>query len=97
MNIIIDEKVKKYLDSMGRDSVTIYSEIIGSCWSPMPELFVKLREPEVSDDYNKFESDGVNIYIFKDAKLGDTLKLKMSEHVSDLPNKEIAVEGIDLS
>ena len=31
MNIIIDEKVKKYLDSMGRDSVTIYSEIIGSC------------------------------------------------------------------
>jgi len=39
--------------------------------------------------------DNITIYIFKEANLRDTVRFKMAEYASDLPDKEIDVEGID--
>lgn len=96
MEIVIDDKVKQYLSSLGKKAITIYTEIVGSCWSPRPEIFVRTREPEASEDYELFEVDNFKVYLFKGANTGDNININMSEQASDLPNKEITVEGIDL-
>lgn len=96
MEIVIDNEVKQYLSSLGKKAITIYTEIVGSCWSPRPEIFVRTREPEAPEEYELFEVDNLKVYLFKGAKTRDNIKIKMSEQASDLPNKEIAVEGIDL-
>lgn len=96
MDIIIDDKVKEYLRSLGKRAITIYTEIVGSCWSPRPEIFVRTREPEALEEYKLFEVDGFKVYLFNEAKIEDNIKIKMSEQVSDLPNKEIAIIGINL-
>lgn len=31
MNIVINDRVKKYLNDMGRNILTVYTEKIGSC------------------------------------------------------------------
>lgn len=31
MEIVIDDKVKQYLSSLGKKAITIYTEIVGSC------------------------------------------------------------------
>lgn len=97
MEIIVDDNVKKYLRSLGKRAITIYTEVVGSCWSPRPDIFVRTREPEAPENYNLYDVDNINIFLFKEANVGDKVRIKMSEHFSDLPNKEIAVEGISLS
>lgn len=97
MEIIIDDNVKQYLRTLGKNTITIYTEIVGSCWSPRPEIFVRTREPEAPEDYKFYDEDNIKIFLFKEAKAGDRIIIKMSDYASDLPNKEITVEGIDLS
>lgn len=97
MNIIIDEKAKEKLDMMGKNVMTIYLEPVSSCWSPTPEIFVRLNEPEAPDEYNIFEVDDIKIYLYKNAKLtGDTLKIKIAKYSSDLANKEFDVHGLNI-
>ncbi len=55
------------------------------------------REPEATEDYDLFKIENINVYLYKGAKIADNIKVTMSEQFSDLPNKEIAVEGIELS
>ncbi len=97
MNIIIDDKVRNYLRSLGKRAITIYTEIVGSCWSPRPEIFVRTREPEATEDYDLYNIDNIKVYMFKGANTREEVIIKMSDQVSDLPDKEIAVEGIALS
>lgn len=96
MEIIIDDKAKQYLKTLGKNALTIYTEIVGSCWSPRPEIFVRTREPEALENFKLYNLDNIKIYLFKEAKTGEKIKIKMSDYASDLPNKEIAVEGIDI-
>lgn len=58
---------------------------------------MRTREPEVLEDYNFYDVDNIKIFLFKEAKMRETIRIKMSENASDLPDKEITVEGIDLS
>lgn len=97
MKIIISEKAKEKLNMMGKSTMTIYTEIVGSCWSPVPEVFVGLREPEASDKYNMYEIDGIKIYLYKEAVLiRDTIKIETAEYSSDLANREFDVYGLKL-
>lgn len=97
MNIVITEDVKQYLENLRRRTLTIYTEIIGSCWSPRPEIFVRTREPEALEDFREYIVDGIKVYLFKDAKADKEIIVDMSNQASDLPNKEISVQGINLS
>lgn len=97
MEIIIDNRVKEYLRSIGKRTITIYTEIVGSCWSPRPEIFVRTKEPEAPENYRLFKVDNIDVYLYNDIVAEDKIEIKMSEQVSDLPNKEITVEGIELS
>lgn len=96
MEITIDDKVKKYLRDMDRDSLTIYIEKIGSCWQPTNEVFVKTMKPEALEDYVEYQADGINIFFHKEINISNTVEIRISEYVSDLPNKEIEVKGIEL-
>ncbi|WP_425447806.1 hypothetical protein [Dethiothermospora halolimnae] len=51
-------------------------------------------KPGALEEYNKFDVEGITVYINNKIEMEDTIKVRMSEVVSDLPNKEIAVEGI---
>jgi len=97
MNIIIDDKVKERLRMMGKKSITVYTAAVGSCWSPRPEIFVRLNEPVARDKYDMFEVDGINIYLYKEAELtDDTLRIEPAKYVSDLADKEFDVHGLKL-
>lgn len=97
MEIVIDGKVKEYLRGIGKRTITIYTEIVGSCWSPRPEIFIRTGEPEAPENYRLFKVDNINVYLYNDLKTENKIEVKMSEQFSDLPNKEITVEGIELS
>ncbi|WP_176967820.1 hypothetical protein [Proteiniborus ethanoligenes] len=58
---------------------------------------MRTREPVALEDFQEYDVDGIKVYLFKDAKVDKEIILEMSKQVSDLPNKEIAVKGIDLS
>lgn len=63
----------------------------------MPEIFVRLNEPEALDEYNMYEIDGIKVYLYKEAKLtGDTIEIKPTEYSSDLANREFDVYGLEL-
>lgn len=96
MKIIIKDKVREYLKLREKNNLTIDLEDPRGCWEPVPEIFVRPREPEASENYNVYELDGIKVYIYKGAKTKDVLTIKMSERVSDLADKEIEVEGIDI-
>ncbi len=97
MNIILDEKVKERLTMMRRNAITIYTAVIGSCWSPRPDVFVRLNEPSAHDKYNIFEVEDIKVYLYKEAELtGDTLRIEPAKHVSDLADKEFDVYGLKI-
>lgn len=58
---------------------------------------MRTREPEATEDFDLYNIDNIKVYLFKEANVGEKVTIKMSEQTSDLPDKEIAVEGIDLS
>lgn len=68
-----------------------------SCWSPRLDIFVRLREPEVLEKYDKFEVDGINIYLYKDAILkGDSIEIEIPKYASDLAGKDFDVHGLEI-
>lgn len=97
LKIVISPEVKNYLKIMGKRTMTIYSEIMSSCWSPRPDIFVSLKEPVVPKKYNKYEVDGINIYLYKEAVItGDTIEIELAKHASDLANKDFDVYGLEI-
>lgn len=97
LNIVISQEAKDHLRTMGRRTMTIYAKIMSSCWSPRPDIFVSLKEPVVPEEYNKYEVDGLNIYIYKEAVLiGDSIEIELAKHASDLANKDFDVYGLDI-
>ena len=54
-----------------------------------------MEEPEVPENYDKFEVDGINIYLYKDAVLeGDSIEIELAEYGSDLPDKDFDIHGL---
>lgn len=97
MNIIISPKAKEQLSIMGKNTMTIYTEAVSSCWSPRAEIFVKLKEPEALEKYNMYEVDGIKVYLYKEAiPSGDTIEIAPAKYSSDLANKEFDVYGLEL-
>lgn len=97
MNIIIKEDVKNHLRMMGRKDMTIYTKLMTSCWSPRPEIFVSLREPVVPKDYNLYQVDGINVYLYKEAILeGDAVEISLAKRASDIANKDFHIKGLFL-
>ena len=97
MNIIISQEAKEQLSMMGKNVMTIYAEAVTSCWSPRPEIFVRLKEPEALNEYNMYEIDGIKVYLYKDAILtGDAIEIEPAKYSSDLPYKEFDVHGLKL-
>ena len=77
--------------------MTIYSKIMTSCWSPRPDIFVKLKEPEVPEEYNKYEVDGINIFLYKEAVVkDDSIEIQLAKRGSDLPNKDFDIHGLEI-
>lgn len=97
VNIHISEEAKEYLRGMGKNTMTIYTEMISSCWSPRPEIFVRLKEPEALEEFDLFIVDGINIYLYKDAiAANNTIEVRPARYISDLANKEFDVLGLNL-
>lgn len=77
--------------------MTIYPKLLTSCWSPREEIFVKLKEPGVLEDYDKFEIDGISVYLYKDAVLtGDSIEVAMAKKGSDLAGQDFDVHGLEI-
>lgn len=53
-------------------------------------------KPEALEDYVEYQADGINIFFHKEINVSNTVEIRISEYVSDLPNKEIEVKGIEL-
>lgn len=97
MNIVINEGTHKILKDLRKNVMTIYSEIPFGCWSSMPEVFVRLKEPEAQNDYNLYEVDGIKVFLFKDAKsINNTIEIIPAKYSSDLIDKEFEVIGLKL-
>lgn len=97
MNIIISPEVKDFIRARGSRTITIYPKLLTSCWSPREEIFVKLREPGVPEDYNKHEVEGLEVYLYKDAiVVGDSIEINLSKKGSDIAGQELQVEGLDI-
>jgi hypothetical protein len=63
----------------------------------MPEIFVRLNEPEALDEYDMYEIDDIKVYLYKEAILtGDTIEIKPAKYSSDLANREFDVYGLEL-
>lgn len=51
----------------------------------------------VPEEYIKYEVDGVNIYLYKEAVLkGDSIEIKVAKSASDLADKDFDVFGLEV-
>lgn len=58
---------------------------------------MRLKEPDVPENYNKYEVDGINIFLYKEAVLkGNSIEIELAKHASDLANKDFDVHGLEL-
>ena len=97
MNINMTQEVKDYLRMRGSKTITIFTKLVSGCWSPTLDIFVKLREPGVLEKFNKYEVDGLNIFIDKEAVLtGDTIEIELPEQDLGLSDKHFDVHGLKI-
>lgn len=96
MNIIIDEDVLSVLKSRRKNVLTIDYGILSSCWSIMPEIFIRLKNPSDSNKFEKYTKNNLDIYINKDLSLKDEVRIKFPKYISDLSDKEFEASGISL-
>lgn len=97
LKINISEDARTRVRMMGRKDMTIFSKLMTSCWSPRPDIFVSLKKPGLPEDFNKFELDGLDIYIFKEAIFqGDSIQIELAKGGSDIANKDFDIKGIIL-
>lgn len=60
-------------------------------------ISVKLKEPEVPENYNKYEVEGINIFLYKDAVLKeDSIEIELSESLSYSADQDLNVHGLEI-
>lgn len=97
LNISISQEVKDHLRMRGSKTINIYTKMMTSCWSPRLDIFVKLREPVVPEKFNKYEVDGIIVYIDKDAKIkGDSIQIELAKSASDMADKDFDIHGLEV-
>ena len=96
MNINIDDDVKQSLKFRQKNIITIDYGILSSCWSIMPEIFVRLKNPSDSSKFMKYNKDDFNIYINKDLKVEGDVRIKFPRYISDLSEREFEVTGVNI-
>lgn len=96
MNIILSDKFKDHAKSKNIQSLMIKYGKSCSSWAgsfKVPEVLKK--KPEAMDEYDKYTTDGVDVYVHKGIKT--TQKNQIVIRVRGfLFLKEIYVEGLDL-
>lgn len=93
MNIVIDDNVKETLRIRDKDTITIDYGILSSCWSIMPQVFVKTKDPVDPTEYERHQVDNMTVFIKNDLELSDEVRVRFPKVASDLSGKEFEVEG----
>ena len=97
MEINISQEVKNHLRGRGSKTITIYTETMMSCWSSAQDVFVNLKEPAVPQEFNKYQSDDISVYLFKEAVVKeDSISIEIAKSASDFANKDFDVIGLDV-
>ena len=92
MKVLLDPKALKLIKSKGENSVEAWLEGCSS-WGPSePQPSVKMGRPEDLEEYDKYEVDGIDIYVRADViTKNDELKINYSKL---LWNEKLTVEGM---
>lgn len=93
MNIVIDEKVKQFLQQKDTKVMTVELEVQDNCCIPASFPHVKLGAPNDPQKYDVFEKDGFTVYLYKGAVVKSALKISLHNY---LLFKEIEVSGITM-
>ena len=93
MNIIIEDNLKESLRIRRKDIITIDYGILSSCWSLMPQVFLSLKSPVGSCEYEEYKVDNMTVFINKELTLEDEVRIKYPKYASDLSGKEFEVLG----
>lgn len=92
MNILIDDKTKKYIKSNKEDSITVFLQGCSSWGTSEPQPSVEMGKPKDEEDYDKYEVEDVTVYVKSDVNAkDDTLTIK---HSKMLWMEKLVVEGM---
>lgn len=92
MKVILDPKALKFIKSKGESSVETWLEGCSSWGASEPQPSVKMGKPADLEDYDKYEVDGIDIYVRVDViTKNDELKIN---HSKLLWNEKLTVEGM---
>ena len=92
MKVVLDSKALKFIKSKGENSVEAWLEGCSSWGTSEPQPSVKMGKPEDLDDYDKYEVDGIDVYVRVDViTKNDELKINYSKI---LWNEKLTVEGM---
>lgn len=92
MEIIIDEKAKKFIEKKGESSIMAWLDGCSS-WGPSePQPSVEVGKPEDEEEYDKYSVSDIDVYVKKDVEAKNN-KLNI-KHSKILWNERIFVEGM---
>ncbi|KIL45287.1 CC/Se motif family (seleno)protein [Jeotgalibacillus soli] len=78
MNVNIDDKAKKWIESKGKPVRIEIMQMQGCCVIGPPELVATPGKPKAEEQFNEIKLDNISIYIHKHIRVKDTLILKLS-------------------
>lgn len=93
MKVVIDDQVKETLRVRNKNIITIDFGILTSCWSIMPEVFIRHQNPGDFDKFEKVEVGNFTVFLNKELIIDDEVRVKFPEYASDLADKEFEVVG----
>jgi len=73
--------------------LTINLDHLTSCWSTIRAITVQTWAPKNPAGFDKYEEEGIEIYVDKEIVHEGWLDLSINPIVSDLPDREILVLG----
>lgn len=92
MNILVDIKAQKFIQSKGENSLEVWLDGCSSWGVGEPKPSVKMGKPKDMDDYDKYEVDGIEVYVRCDIQAkNNELKIKYSKI---LFTEKLIVEGM---
>lgn len=93
MKVILEPKALEFIKSNGEDSVEAWLEGCSSWGTSEPKPSVKMGKPKDLEEYDKYEVDGIDIYVRADViTKNDELKIN---HSKLLWNEKLTVEGME--
>ncbi|MDF2548283.1 MAG: hypothetical protein K0R93_3181 [Anaerosolibacter sp.] len=93
MEIKLDEKVKQHLQKKGEKVLTVELEASQSCCVHASIPHVVLGPPKEAYRFDRFEVEGLEVFVYKGAVVKHALKLTLANY---LLFKEVEVSGIQI-